>query len=260
MQTASGSSTARRLSLPNEHGGWVTLGGVVLVALALAPEQGPALAVAVALLAAFAARGPLDRLVAGLAPRRWDRPWLAVLALVLALASSLTGTWPAALATAGLALAIVAVSMVVRRQRRHRRTWVEALGLAALGAGAGLATLIGGASWASAATIAVVLATNVGLAVPLVRTTLRRNERVHATRGAVISALLLLPAALSLLLLGHPAALVALLPRAVLVAWHLLPPHAPRHPRAVVVGLRESTCLLATIVLLGASLAAGGGA
>lgn len=64
---------ARGLSLPREHGGYITLVGATLAAALHAPRPLATVGSGLALRAAFYLRGPLDRAAVGLAPARWDR-------------------------------------------------------------------------------------------------------------------------------------------------------------------------------------------
>jgi hypothetical protein len=252
---------SRRLSLPPEHGGYLTAAGGGLGAALVAPDATRALAVGTAVLAAFLARGVVDRLAVGHAPRSWDRPWLAALAALALVATTALLPRDAAL-TGGLCLGLLAVSVAVRRTRHHRDAIVETLAMVALGASAGWAALAAGAPLVDSATIGLVLAVNAALAVPLVRTQLRSRERGRAATAAYVSLSTLALAAIVIVLLGRAPAALALLPRAVHAGIQAMnaasgPPaaHDGARPRAALVGIRETVLLVVTVFLLACALA-----
>ena len=55
----------KAVSLPVEHGGYLTAAGAALAATLVAPRPGQALVVGTAFLAAFLARAAVERLVSG---------------------------------------------------------------------------------------------------------------------------------------------------------------------------------------------------
>jgi hypothetical protein len=245
---------AAKLTLPREHGAIVTLGGAGLAAALLAPHPLAAMAAAVVVAAAFLARGPIDRRVAGLGWRGWDGWALVAIAVVAAV-----GGWYAGTAVSGagplvflVAAALLGASAVVRRLRRHRAFAVELGGLIFCGAAAGLFALAGGAAAARAAALAAVLAAHAGASAPLVRTELRRRERAHASRG-LLTALLLLCAGAGLAAgLGHPVAAVALAPRLAHVIVRSLRGTPTSAPSAA--ALRETALLTLAVALTAIAL------
>jgi len=240
---------SRRLSLPAEHGGYLTAAAAGVAAALVAPMPARALAVGTAVLATFLARGVIERLAMGKPPAAWDRPWLALLALVALVASASLVRRDAAL-TGGACVGLLVASVVARRTRHHRDASFEALGMGLLGASAGWAAFAAGASARDAATVAVVLATHAALAVPLVRTQLRRRERAAASRAVLIAAAGLVLAAVATLVLGNPLAALALAPRALQAGVHAARAADAPHPSAATVGVRETVELVAAVVLL----------
>jgi hypothetical protein len=245
----------RALSIPHEHGGYLTSLGAALAAVGIAPAPLAALGVGVAVVAAFVARGAIDRLAVGKPLARWDRPALALLAALMAGGALLVG-WRASpwwgAATAAVCLAMLAGSVTAQLARKQRDALFEALGMGALGASAGLGAFAAGASLAAAATAALALAAHAAIAVPLVRTELRPRERALGGRALVLAALGVLVAAGGLMALGHPLAAAALAPRALHVADRAIRRPAP--PRAGIVGLRETLALLVCVGLVVAAL------
>lgn len=239
-----------RVTLPHEHGGYLTVLGAILVALPLSPAPLPALVAALCIVAAFFARCPLEKLALGGAPASWDRAWLtALVALMLAGA-----TWAAlarglrALLALMLGAGILAASYAARRQRGHRAYAFELLGMAALGAGAGAIMLAGGSALRSATLAAVVLGAHAAVAVPLVRSELRPAERARRKRADGVALATLGAAAGVTLWLGAPLLLLALAPRAIHLALRQRRP--PTTMRPAWVGLRETASLAATAGLV----------
>src|SRR5262249_43136992 len=149
----------RLISLPREHGAYLTLAGGAAAAAFVAPDVGGALAVALTFAAAFLVRGPLERLAAGLAPRRWDLdaivlpPGLGAAAAALAALARLA-VLP--LLAAG-ALALPVAALLARRRKLLRGLSFELAAMGALGASAGLAAWCGGLDARAAAALAAVL-------------------------------------------------------------------------------------------------------
>lgn len=242
---------SRAISLPHEHGGYLTLLGATLAGTGLAEARGPALAVGVATLVAFFVRAPIEQLARCRGARR-DGLLLVGLLALFALAVLLGGRLFALLP----AVAVVAASGLARWARVGRKSWFEAAGMATLGASAGLMAVAGGAPVLTGVGLALVLGAHAGVAVPLVRAEVRPRERPRARR---LGALCLLPLGLvaaALAGLGLPLWGLALLPRAL---------HAAARARALPavashggqggglrpttrVGLRE-TALLGVVVL-----------
>jgi hypothetical protein len=236
---------SRTLSLPHEHGGYLTLAAATLAGVAIAAARAPALAVGAVAAAAFFARAPLEQLARHRAAR-WDVVALPSLAAVALGGAVAVGGWRAAAALA-MAGAIVVASLAARRARSQRTVWFETVGMAALGASAGLIAVAGGAAWRAGAVLAIVLGTHAGVAVPLVRSEVRPRERARAGAAVRLGMLALVGAAALLVGLGAMPSTVALLPRTLHAATRAMAPQAPANPTRV--GLRE-TALLATAVLL----------
>jgi hypothetical protein len=241
-----------RLSLPREHGAYLTLVGAIACGAWVAPSIVPALGMGLALAASFCARGPADRLAARLELRAWDGAALAGLAGPAALGVGLAAS--SAGGVAWLVLAVVplvtpAASFIARRRRAQRDLGVELAAMGWLGACAGLIAVAGGASPARAAALSVALGAHAGLAVPLLRVELRpawAGAR-RGVAGAVAAALVVVAAAL--VALGAPLLVVALAPRALHAARLLAPgPREELRPRrAMAIGLHE-TGVLALVV------------
>src|SRR5262245_10711043 len=106
----------RRLSLPSEHGGYLTLVAATAGAALLAPASLPAAGAGVAVAAGFLARGPVERFGNPHGLRVWDRQALLVMAAFVAGGAALAGTWLVAAA----ALAVPAAALLARRLRSHR--------------------------------------------------------------------------------------------------------------------------------------------
>ncbi|MGZ3405969.1 MAG: YwiC-like family protein, partial [Polyangia bacterium] len=204
---------SRALSLPHEHGGYLTIVGAAAAGVTLAHARGPALAVGAVVAAAFFARAPVEQLWRGRGARLDGAAVTALIAVVLGGALALGGAW-AAIALA-IATAILSASALARRTRWQRSAWFETIGMAALGASAGLVAMAGGAGVELGATLAIVVGTHTGLAVPLVRSELRPRERAQARGAGWIALGVLATAALALTLLGSGRFTIALLPRAV---------------------------------------------
>lgn len=237
----------KALSLPHEHGGYLTLAASVVAGVLAAPRHLPGLAVGLALAAAFFARGPLERDAERRA--RFDGALLGALAVVVTLGAWIA-SWTsatAALLAAGLPLMVVASSLYARRRRLHRHPLFELGGMGFLGGCAGLLALVGGAPPAIAATVAVVCGVNAVVAVPLVRTELRRNERAASGRAEIVAVAALLVGALAVVALGVGGAALAFAPRLVTLAQRRLAPIALRPSQ---VGLRETATLAAAVALL----------
>jgi hypothetical protein len=237
---------SRALSLPHEHGGYLTIAGAAAAGVALAPARGAALAVGGVVAAAFFARAPLEQLARGRGARL-DRGALALLSTIaLAGALALGGGWAAiALAVAG---AIVTASLVARDARWQRTSWFETLGMAALGASAGLAALAGGCAPGVAVALAIVVAAHTGLAVPLVRAEVRPRERAGARRAGAVALVVLAVAAGTLAVAGLGGASLALAPRALHALARVV--RSPQKMSPNLVGVRESVMLALVVALL----------
>ena len=253
---------ARRalLSLPREHGAYLTLAGGIAGGLLLAPAW-PAAATGVMLAASFLARGPLERHAARLHWRVGDAPLL----LGCALAAG-AGVHIAARGHLGLELALLALALVmplggwlVRRMGQLRAERFEVVGMAALGGAAGLVAFTGGASLRLALTVALLLAVHAAASVPLVRALLRPRERAQGRRELMLTGLLVVAVAGAIVAGGAGSALasrglaLALLPRLVDVVLQLVVQPAGK-VSAARVGVRELVLLV--LALLG--LLAGG--
>jgi hypothetical protein len=195
----------KTLSLPHEHGGYLTLAGAAAAAMVLAPRPLAALGVALALAAGFFARGPLE------APRPARFDWLV---LTSYFAIAIGGTWLSRQWwTVALPAAIVGGSLWVRATRRHRHPLFELVGMAALGASAGLMAFAGGVRPSMALLASLVVGAHAGVAVPLVRTELRPRERQHGGRAELVSFFALAVCAIATALVGPLLAALAFLPR-----------------------------------------------
>lgn len=234
---------SRSISWPHEHGALMTLVGGCVLALLVAPSPPAALAVALVLAAGFFAREPLVRRA------RWDGLLLAGCALVAALALAwLSPGAPAiALVTATGALVMIAGFVWARRRRWHRAPLFEGLGMAALGASAGLGALAGGTRPVHAALLGLVLAVHALVTVPLVRSEVRRRERANAGRAGLLAVLALLAAMAVLALAGTPLLSLAFAPRLLQLGWRRAVGVQSSLPAELAV--RETVLLAATIAL-----------
>lgn len=240
---------SRKLSLPHEHGGYLTLVGASLASALVSPDPIAAIGVGVAVTAAFLARGALDRVAVRAPLHGWDGVALLVLAAAaaggIALAARGGEVW--ALVTIALCAAMVIGSMLVRRAHKQRHAGFELVAMTGLGGSAGLGALAAGASAETATVIAVIIGTHAGLAVPLVRTEVRRRERHHRPQAVAGSALWLLTATAAVAVLGRPIVALAFVPRAAQILHRALREVAPQPPS--VVGARETAVLAAVVAL-----------
>jgi hypothetical protein len=234
------------VSLPNEHGAYLTLVGSAATAVLVAPAPGPALGAAVALATAFLSRGPLERRARGAALRVWDGPALALLAgLAIAGVVVAAAVRPPALPVViSAALAVPVAALLAKRSRRTRTEAFEMAALGALGASAGLAAWCGGLPIRAAAAVALVLGTHAATSVPVVRSVVRGRPRVELL---LASSLALVAAVVAVVLAGTPLAALALLPRAATLIGARAPAvkTAPKQ-----VGWREAGVLALVVVLL----------
>ncbi len=230
----------RSLSLPHEHGGYLTLLGGGVAAALLAPRPLAAIGVGLVLAAAFFAREALVKRA------RWDDAFLVVLGVAAAAGVGLAG-WAWGGLAAACAAAILAAFLLARRARQHRAAWFEWVGMAAMGGAAGLEAAAGGATWPRAAALGLLLAAHVGASVPVVRTQLRKRERTQAPRADAVALGVVAAAAAVLAATGFPAIAVALAPRAAHLGWRRLAGVRPARP--AVVGVREIVLLSCTVAL-----------
>ncbi|MCC6994626.1 MAG: hypothetical protein IT370_08465 [Deltaproteobacteria bacterium] len=264
-----GQPSSRRavLSLPREHGAYLTLAGAIAGGVLLAPARLPAAAAGVMLAASFLARGPLERRAAGLRWRAGDVPLL----LGCALAAG-AGVHVAARGDLGLELALLALALVmplggwlVRRLGQLRAERFEVVGMAALGGSAGLVGFTGGAGLALALTAALLLAVHAAASVPLVRALLRPRERAQGRREIMLTGLVVVAVAAAVAFgagavgaggVGAGGALasrvlaLALLPRAVDVVLQLVVQPVGK-VSAARVGVRELVLLVLALLGLG---------
>jgi hypothetical protein len=229
-----------RVSLPGEHGAYLTLAGGALAAAMVAPAPLPALGAAVAMVMAFLARGPIERRARGAAPREWDAA--ALVAMVgLAVAGALIAGVPALLLAAA---AVPVAAFAARRSRRMRTEAFEIAAMGALGASAGLAAWCGGLAVGAAAAVGVVLGVHAATSVAVVR------GAVRGRGGLLWAAVAVGAAAVAVVAVGQALCAVALLPR---IATMLMP--AEKVP-ARRVGLREAGALAVVVLLLATSASA----
>lgn len=240
--------TSRTVSLPHEHGGYLTLAGATIAGVAFASAHATAAAFGVVAIAAFFARAPLEQLALR-RPAAHDRLALALLiAVALGAALLANATSPVAAAAAlGTGAAIVTSSLAARYERWHRTALFELVGMGALGASAGVIAVVGGASLRVGFVLAVVLGVHTALAIPLVRTRLRKKERGRARQAEMSSLAALMAAAFTLVAVAAPGATLALVPRTLQIVARAQPPR-PMRPTAV--GLWETAVLAACVVLL----------
>ena len=237
---------SRALSLPHEHGGYLTIAGATAAGVGLAHARAPALAIGVVIASAFFARAPVEELVRGRGARFDGIAVAALAAVVLAASLVLGGIWAAV--SLAIASAIVSGSAFARQGRWHRATWFETLGMAALGASAGLVAFAGGVELRFAVAIGIVIAAHTGLAVPLVRAEVRPRERARARHAAGLALGVLALSAIALGLVGAGRFTLALAPRTLHALTRTRSSPSPCHPN--VVGIRESVMLTIVIVVV----------
>jgi hypothetical protein len=236
----------RAVSLPHEHGAYLTLAGATIAGVSVAAARGPALAVGLSMTAAFFARAPLEQLWRG-RPARNDQAALAALGGLVVVASVMAGGWQAAVAVA-MAVAMLVLSVWSRQGRVQRTTWFEAIGMASLAGAAGVIALAGSASPQLALAAAVVLAAHAGTSVPMVRAEARPRERARARVNAIVTLGVLALAVVALAGIGEAVMARALLPRAVHAVWWVAWPPARFRPAAS--GVRETAALVLVVLLL----------
>ncbi|MCE9579861.1 MAG: hypothetical protein K8W52_42480, partial [Deltaproteobacteria bacterium] len=73
---------AAPISLPHEHGAYLTLAGAIGAALVVAPDRLAAVGVGAIAAAGFFAKAVVERGAVGAARRRWDGAWAAVLVAI----------------------------------------------------------------------------------------------------------------------------------------------------------------------------------
>ena len=231
-----------RLSLPGEHGAYLTLLGAAVAALLVAPRSIPVLAVAWLMAATFLARGWADRLAARHPLRAWDRLAIALETAVAVAALAWLAREPVvALLAGGFAAVTLVASALARRMRRHRDPRVELVGLGGLGASAGLAAWASGTAVVDALILGGVLAAHAATAVYAVRPALgKRGKLSRPTMGY----LWLAAVAVGCVALGRPLAALALVPRLALLALR------PAAATASQVGIRETFALAAAVALV----------
>lgn len=241
---------AKRLSLPREHGAHLMLVGAVLAATLTAVRPLPALAMALVLVAAFLARGPLERRASGHALRSWDG-WaivvLGILTLVgaLGVALEVTAAWALVGIVAGLAAS--AAAFLVRRAHWHRSIGVEVVAMGALGASAGLMAVCGDAAPRAAAALGLVLGAHAVTSVIVLHTRLRPRARAGRRVALLEATGLVIAVAAALVALGLPGMTLALAPRAAQIGLAFArKSDVPR--RAPTLGLAETGLLALTVV------------
>ena len=236
----------KRISLPDEHGAWLTLSGAIVGGLWLAADRWTAAGVALSLGGALFVRAPLETR----RPRAWDATARAVCALAILVGALIAGRQQQWLGIAGAALAFTAIAAcgLARRMRLHRSVWFEIVSMGALGASSGVIALAGRAAISGSFALGLGLATHAATSVPLVRSDLRPRERSLESRAIFAGAAALSATALCLWLLHMPAASLGLLPRGIdLMARHLT---RFRLARAAAVGARETVELAGVVTLL----------
>src|SRR6266702_1455707 len=82
----------QRVSLPREHGAYLTLAGAASTAALVAPAPSAALAVGLTLGMAFLLRGPLERRARGGQARGWDAPAMAIMAVLAVAGAAVAAT------------------------------------------------------------------------------------------------------------------------------------------------------------------------
>lgn len=242
---------AASISLPHEHGAYLTLAGAIAAALVIAPDRLAAGGVGAIAAAGFFGKALVERGAVGAAQRRGDRVWAAALVAIAIGGERLAAARderPALGFMVAVALALGGTALL-RRARLQRAVTVEQLGLAALGAVAGLAAWIGGAEARAAIVLGAVLAAHGASSVPIVRQAVRAQHPppgLGIAIGAIVSAG-------AIAMAWRPLAAIALAPRVAQTLWLVRAPRGKTAARTV--GLRETALLIAAIAAACAAIA-----
>ncbi len=240
-----------RISLPSEHGAWITVVGAAALAVYLSPVPLAGGLAALACLLGFVARGPVERRAAGRVLEVGD--WLLLAACLTGAAAALL--WlpaePVQLALVGAtAAAFPLIGALARAVKAHRTLVVEAAGLAASGAVATVVLIAGGEAPVPAAIVGGALAAY-GAATVIGVKGEARKAAPGARRAGLISAALATAAAGALLLLA-PLAAVGFAPRILFSSLRAARPGVRR--RIYRIALRETLALAGFLVLLALSM------
>ncbi|HTM19946.1 MAG TPA: YwiC-like family protein [Kofleriaceae bacterium] len=239
------------LSLPAEHGAWITTLGAAALAIYLAPAPLAAATAALACIAGFVGRGPIERGAAGRTLGTGDRLLLAGCAAAAAAAVLLLPAGPARLLAAATAIGFPAAGAAARALRAQRTLAVELAGLAATGGVAAVVLLAGGAGGARIAVVAAAIAVYAAATVLAVRGEARRGPPAASRRNALLGLTVGAAGALALLT-AVPLAAAGFLPRLIAAGARALRP--ARRNRIGAIALRETLALLAFLVLLAAGV------
>ncbi|MBI4509194.1 MAG: hypothetical protein HY698_06135 [Deltaproteobacteria bacterium] len=242
-----------RISLPREHGAYLTLVGATIAGALAASDPAPAVAAGFTLGMAFLARGVLDRLVVGLPLREWDATAVVLMACALGEGARIAGSrhWGFTMLAVACALALTVSSVMARRARKHRHLLFELLGLGILGTCAGIIGLAGGLVPKAALALAAVLGAHAASSVPVVRGTVRKGLAPPMRFLAACLGLILIAGALAFAL-GIPLLAAALVPRLADSVVGLT--SGFRHARPAVVGVRETVYLFIVLVVVSVAL------
>jgi hypothetical protein len=240
-----------KISKPGEHGGLVVVAASGIAAGVLAPAPHMAVVAAIAGVAAYMARGPVERRVRGFRRREWDTMATAAygLAVVAAVAAVATRDVVAGALVGGGAIALVAVGAAVTAARKHRVLVVELVALAGCGALAGVFLFAGGGSERAAITIGAAMAAYGAATVPFVRAEVRELAAWDARAMAWLAVLLLLCGAAGVVVVAADVVAIAFAPRAAhCVARGVL--GRPRSRRVLFVAVRETAEIAVFVTLV----------
>jgi hypothetical protein len=237
------------ISLPREHGAYLTLGGALVAALVIAPDRLPAIGAGVIAAAGFFGRALVERGAVGAPRRRLDAGWAAALVVLALGGAGLVARVDARIAALaiGAVAAALAGAALIRKARLQRAVVVEQVGLGALGAVAGIAAWIGLAEPGAALGLGAVLAAHAAASVPIVRAAVRGQ---HPPPGLVI-AIAAIAGGGAIAVIARPWAALALAPRVGQLLWLVRSPDGKTSPRTI--GLRE-TALLAGVTAAACAL------
>lgn len=240
-----------KISKPGEHGGLVVIAASGVAAAVLAPVHHIAVVAAIAGIAAYMARGPVERRMRGFRPREWDAVASIVYATAIVAAVAVVAARDVvagALVGAG-AGGLVAIGAGVTAARKHRLLVVELLALAGCGAMAGVFLFAGGGAERASVAVGAAMAAYGAATVPFVRAEVRQLAPWEARAMSWLAVLLLMCGAVAVVVVATDAVAWAFAPRAAHCAIRGVL-GKPRKRRVLFVAVRETAEIAGFIALV----------